>query len=213
MMLASGAPALAASSRTLQIDGTICRMNRPVERMIIESDSGSRIRLILDRAAIAFKGHTYDRVDLRPGDRVHIVAVRGRGAYLVARSLDLTMRVDEALVDTIFRSHHTVLGRFTEADRKSDSFTLQMPERRFVHVDAAKASDPDGGRVPVRVFRRGDLLEVRGSWIARDRLRASTITVMTDREPSFCQNEARRGEMNADTTEREASEKAFLDHH
>ncbi len=120
------------------------------------------------------------------------------------------MRGDDALVDTIFRSHHTILGRFTGGDRKDNSFTLQMPERHFVHVDAAAATDPDG-RVLVSRFRRGDLLEVRGAWTGTDRLRASTVTVVTDREPSFCRNEARRGEMDADTTEREASEKAFLD--
>ncbi len=86
-MLANTAVAFAALPPPLQIKGTICRMNRDVDRMIIDSDAGSRIRLIVGRAPVTFKGRPYDRADLRAGDRVHLVAVRGRGANRVARSL------------------------------------------------------------------------------------------------------------------------------
>ena len=103
--------AQSAAGSTLNTDGTVCRMNRSMDRMIMLTDAGPRIRVALGRAvAIRFNSKAYDRNDLRPGDRVHVVAERGT-AGLLARQVDLTMRVGDALVDSIFRTHHTTVGR------------------------------------------------------------------------------------------------------
>jgi len=191
------------------IDGTVCRMNRAVDRLIVASDAGPRVRVAVGRVPITYGGHRYDRADLRPGDRVHLQADRG-GAYLLARSIDLTMRVDDALVDSIFRSHRTVVGRFGVREAKTEFFSLRMPFSRFVRVDARAAYGPNG-RVWVSSLKPGDLLEIRGTWPSKDLLRASSIAVITDREPSFCRTQARRGEVEGETASREAHEQSFLD--
>lgn len=198
-------PALAAT-----IDGTVCRMNRSVDRLIISGDRGARLRVAVNHVPIMFHGKAYDRADLRPGDRVHLIARRSGRGFLLAHSLDVTMRVDDALVDSIFRSHHTVVGRFAVREARTEFFSLHLPQRRFIRVDAGEAYGPSG-RVVVSSLKPGDLLEVRGTWASKDLLRASAITVITDREPSFCRNQAQRGEMDAETTSREAEEQAFLD--
>ena len=63
----------------------------------------------------------------------------------------------------------------------------------------------------VSSLKPGDLLEIRGSWPSKELLRASSINVITDREPSFCRTAARPGEYQADTASREADEQKFLD--
>jgi hypothetical protein len=195
---------------TLSIDGTICRMNRAVDRMIIRSDNGPRARLAVGHSIpIRYQSQSYDRADLRPGDRVHVVAERGESAGLLARNLDVTMRVDEALVDSIFRSHRTITGRFAVREAKTEFFSLHMPGERYVRVDAKSAYGPNG-RVRVASLHSGDLLELRGTWLSKERLQASSINVITDYEPSFCTTSARRGEMGGETAAREADERRFL---
>src|SRR5689334_10911217 len=105
VLAAQAAPAATA----ITTEGTVCRMNRSIDRMIILTDAGSRIRIALGRSVpIRFNAQAYDRNDLRPGDRVRVVASPGT-AGLLARSVDITMRVGDALVDSIFRSHHTIV--------------------------------------------------------------------------------------------------------
>ncbi|HKB81223.1 MAG TPA: hypothetical protein VKH35_16055 [Thermoanaerobaculia bacterium] len=193
------------------IDGTICRMNRGVDRIILDGDSGSRLRVAVGKVPLSFKGHAYDRVDLRPGDRVRLVARRTED-HLVARSLEVTMRVDDQLVDSFFRSHRPITGRFARREGKKEIFSIHLPQRRFVRVDAKGATGPDG-HVPVRVvsFRPGDLLELHGRWETTDLFRAASINVLTDYEPSFCRNQARRGEYSTETQMRESDERSFLD--
>jgi hypothetical protein len=199
--------ALAASS--LSITGTVCRMNRSIDRIIILTDAGPRVRMALGRPVpIRFNAKTYDRNDLRPGDRVRIVADRGT-AGLLARQVDVTMRVGDALVDSIFRTHHTIVGRFAVREAKTEFFSLRLPELRYVRVDAKAAYGPNG-RVWVSSLKPGDLLEIRGTWPEKDFLHASSIDVVTDREPSFCRTAARRGEISGDTQAREADERKFL---
>jgi len=207
MFLALVAVQLQAMS--LSIDGTVCRMNRSIDRLIIRSDNGPRVRVALGHSIpILFESSTYDRADLRSGDRVHIDAVRDDGS-LVARSLNLTMRVNDALVDSIFRSHKTVTGRFAVREAKTEYFSMRLPHQRYVRVDAKSAYGPQG-RVRVGSLKSGDLLEVRGTWPSRDLLQATSISVITDYEPSFCTTSARRGEIAAETTAREADEQRFL---
>ena len=194
----------------LSLDGTVCRMNRSVDRLIIRSDSGPRVRVNLDDdVPVVYRTHSYDRDDLRPGDRVHIEAKRGEEG-LDAKKIDVTMRVDDALVDSIFRSHRTVTGRFASREAKTEFFSLHLPNQRFIRVDAKSAYGPTG-RVRVSSLRSGDLLEVRGAWKSKELLQASSITVLTNQEPSFCTASARRDEIAAETTAREADEQRFLD--
>ena len=196
---------------SVSVDGTVCRMNRSIDRMIIKADSGSRLRLSLNRVCpINFQSHLYDRADLRAGDRVHIVATRGPNFELVAHSVDVTMRVDDALVDSIFRSHKTVTGRFAAREAKTDFFSLRLPLQRSVRVDAKSAIGPSG-RVAVGSLKPGDLLEVKGTWLSKELLQASTINVLTNYEPSFCSTAARRNEVQMETSHREAEEQRFLD--
>ena len=198
------------AARPLLIDGTVCRMNRAVDRLIIGSDAGARVRIALARSApVRMNSHNYDRVDLRPGDRVHIAADRG-GEGLVARGVDVTMRVDDALVDSIFRSHRTLTGRFAVREAQSEFFSMRLSGQKYVRINAKSAYGPNG-RVWVSKLRPGDLLEVRGSWPSKDLLLASSINVITDHEPSFCTTAARRGEMSGETHSREADEQKFLD--
>jgi hypothetical protein len=198
-----------AAASTLTTDGTVCLMNRSIDRMIILTDAGPRIRVALGRSVpIRFNAKTYDRNDLRPGDRVHVVADRGTGG-LLAQQVDLTMRVGDALVDSIFRSHHTIVGRFAVREAKTEFFSLRLPELHYVRVDAKGAYGPNG-RVWVSSLKPGDLLELRGTWPSKDLLKASSIEVVTDREPSFCRTAARRGELSGDTEAREADERKFL---
>ncbi len=199
----------AVAAGTLSIDGTLCRMNRSIDRMIILTDAGPRVRVALGGPIpIRFNAKTYDRNDLRPGDRVRVVAERGT-AGLLARQVDITMRVGDALVDSIFRTHHTVVGRFAVREARTEFFSLRLPESHYIRVDAKAAYGPNG-RVWVSSLKPGDLLEIRGTWPSKDFLRATSIDVVTDREPSFCRTAARRGELSSDTEAREADEKKFL---
>lgn len=199
-----------AHGSPIAIDGTVCRMNRAIDRMIIKSDGGSRFRVTLGRAVpVNFQSHLYDRADLRTGDRIHVVATR-QDFDLLAKSVDVTMRVDDALVDSIFRSHHTVTGRFAAREAKTEFFSLHLPLQRFVRVDAKSAYGPNG-RVSVSSLMPGDLLEVKGTWVSKDLLQATTINVLTNYEPSFCSTAARRNEMDMETAHREADEQRFLD--
>ncbi len=204
---------IAVQSRAaIAIDGTVCRMNRAIDRLIVRADNGHRIRVAVGHSLpILFRSHAYDRADLRAGDRVHIEAARGAQVGLVARKVDLTMRVDEALVDSIFRSHKTVTGRFAMREGKTDFFSLHCPNRRYVRVDAKAAYGP-AGRVLVASLKSGDLLEVRGAWPSKDLLQATSINLITDHEPSFCTISARRNETTTgETSAREADEQRFLD--
>ena len=211
-MCLSGALIAMQSGAAIAIDGTVCRMNRGIDRLIVRSDDGPRLRVAVAHSIpILFRSQEYDRADLRAGDRVHIEATRSAGVGLVARKVDLTMRVDEALVDSIFRSHRTVTGRFAMREGKTDFFTLRCPNRRYVRVDAKSAYGPDG-LVRVASLRSGDLLEVRGAWPSKDLLQATSINIITDHEPSFCTISARRNESTAgETSAREADEQRFLD--
>ncbi|HMC23808.1 MAG TPA: hypothetical protein VKL19_18270 [Thermoanaerobaculia bacterium] len=198
------------AARPLMIDGTVCRMNRAVDRLIIGSDAGSRVRIAVGHSVpIRMNAHNYDRADLRPGDRVHIAADRSSEG-LVARGIDVTMRVDDALVDSIFRSHRMLTGRFAIREAKTEFFSMRLPGQKYVRVDAKSAYGPNG-RVRVSKLRSGDLIEVRGSWPSKNLLQASSINVITDHEPSFCTTAARRGEMSGETHAREADEQKFLD--
>jgi hypothetical protein len=125
----------------VEIEGTVCRCNRSVDRLILEV-GGKRQRVAVDRSVrVTFEGRWYEAGDLRPGDRILV---------------------------------------FGERD---DTGTL----------------------------RPGDLLEIGGTWTKQGEIRASSIRVLTDDEPSSCLQRARQGETKEDTATREAAEQRFLD--
>jgi len=50
------------AARPLMIDGTVCRMNRAVDRLIIGSDAGSRVRIAVGHSVpIRMNAHNYDQ--------------------------------------------------------------------------------------------------------------------------------------------------------
>jgi hypothetical protein len=207
-VLLLAAPPLVAQTYT--IDGTVCRMSRSVDRVIIGTDDGQRSRVVLRRSTpVSFEGSRSDRSDLRLGDRVRVLAHEDR-SHMDAESVDVRLRTADALLDSLLRSHRTIVGRFGVREAKTEFFSLHLPGGNYVRVDAKSAYGPNG-RVRVSSLKPGDLLEIRGSWPKKDLLQASSIRVMTDSEPSFCQSHARRGESSETTKVREADERKFLD--
>jgi hypothetical protein len=204
---------LAASplvAQTYTIDGTVCRMSRSVDRMIIGTDAGQRARIVLRRLTpVSFEGKRSDRGDLRLGDRVRVRA-HADGSHMDAESFDVRLRTADALLDSFLGSHRTIVGRFAVREAQTEFFSLHLPGGNYVRVDAKSAYGPNG-RVRVSSLKSGDLLEIRGSWPKKGLLQASSIRVMTDAEPSFCQSHARRGESAEVTRIRQAEERKFLD--
>ena len=195
------------AAQPLKFDGTICRMNRAADRMIVESDAGPRLRITAEDAAVTFEGIRYDLLDLRPGDRVHVAGNRN-GSQIRASAIDTGIRVPDALLDSLFPSH-TVVGRFAVREAQTEFFSLHLPGRNYVRVDAKSAYGPNG-RVRVASLKPGDLLEIRGDWPSKDLLRASSIDVVTDKENASCREHGRRNEPADDTAAREADEENFL---
>ena len=207
-LLLAASPLVAQSSYTN--DGTVCRMNRAVDRMIVGTDDGQRVRVVLRRSTpISFEGNRSERSDLRLGDRVHLIAHED-GSHLDADSVEVRLRTADALLDTLLGSRRTIVGRFGVREAKTEFFSLHLPGGNYVRVDAKSAYGPHG-RVRVSSLKPGDLLEIRGSWPKKGLLQASSIRVMTDTEPSFCQSHARRGETAETSKMREAEERKFLD--
>lgn len=194
-------------AQPMKFDGTICRMNRAADRMIIESDSGARLRIVADDAQVTFEGIGYDIADVRPGDRVRIAGNRN-GGQIRATAIDARVRAADALAGSLFPSR-TIVGRFAVREAQTEFFTLHLPGNHFVRVDAKSAYGPDG-RVRVSALLPGDLLELRGEWAQKDLLRASSISVITSKENASCRDHARSGEPAGDTAAREAAEDAFL---
>jgi hypothetical protein len=177
--------------------------------MIVGTDDGQRVRAVLRRStSVSFQGNRSDRSDLRLGDRVHLIAHQD-GSHIDAESVDVRLRTADALLDSLLGSHRTIVGRFAVREAKTEFFSLSLPGGNYVRVDAKSAYGPNG-RVRVSSLKSGDLLEIRGSWPKKGLLQASSIRVMTDTEPSFCQSHARRGESSETTKIREADERKFL---
>jgi hypothetical protein len=190
-------------------DGTVCRMNRAVDRMIVGADDGQRVRVVLRRSTpVSFEGNRSERSDLRLGDRVRLIAHED-GSHMDADSIEVRLRTADALLDSLLGSRRTIVGRFGVREAKTEFFSLHLPGGNYVRVDAKSAYGPNG-RVRASSLKPGDLLEIRGSWPKKGLLQASSIRVMTDTEPSFCRSHARRGESSETTKMREADERKFL---
>jgi len=189
--------ALPAFAQPMTFDGTICRMNRAADRMIIGADAGPRLRIVADHPKVTYEGIKYDLLDLRPGDHVRIGGNRN-GSMIRATAIDTKVHVPAEITADALVPSRTIVGRFADG---GDIFTLALPGQHRLRVD--------GSRVRVGALHNGDLLEVRGER-SDDILRATSINVITDREDASCRENAMRGESPADTAAREASEIRFL---
>jgi hypothetical protein len=199
--------ALPAAAQPMTFEGTICRMGREAERMIIGSEAGPRLRIASDHAAVLYEGIAHDRADLRTGDRVRIQGNR-EGATIRATTIDRHLKVPDIVTEALFPTK-TLTGRFGVREAKTEFFMLQLPGQNYLRVDAKAAYGPHG-RVYVSSLKSGDLLEVRGDRPSKDLLIASYIDVITDKEDANCRENARRGESKEDTAAREAAELKFL---
>ena len=133
-VLLLAAPPLVAQTYT--IDGTVCRMSRSVDRVIIGTDDGQRSRVVFRRSTpISFEGSRSDRSDLRLGDRVRVLAHED-GSHMDAESVDVRLRTADALLDSLLRSHRTIVGRFGVREAKTEFFSLHLPGGNYVRVDA-----------------------------------------------------------------------------
>ena len=175
--------------------------------MIVATDAGPRLRVVADDAAISFEGIAYDRLDLRPGDRLRVTGNRN-GSQIRATTIDTRVRIANALFDSLFPTKR-LIGRFGVREAQTEFFMLHLPGEHYVRVDAKSAYGPKG-RVRASSLKPGDLLEIQGDWPSKDLLKASYINVITDKENDNCRTTARRGESKADTTARENDETKFL---
>jgi RNase P/RNase MRP subunit p29 len=200
-----------AVAQAVQVVGTACRVNRSVDRMIVADEEGRRWWVSLSRdVVVTFEGDRSDAEDLRPGDRVRVEGGQLRGR-LEADRLDVEIRIGEALLDAVLRTRRRLVGRFAVREARTEFFSLRVvPGGDYVRVDARAAYGPQG-RMRVSRFRSGDLLELDGSWTNDKELKASSITLLTDEEPTNCRSRARRGETKEATAAREAEEQEFLD--
>ena len=204
------AGAVVAHGEAVEIEGTLCRTNRSVDRLIVDV-GGQRHRVAVDSSArVTFEGEWYEAEDLRPGDRILVFAERDRAGILHPLRIDVRVRVGEALLDALLGTRPRLIGRFAVREAKTEFFSLNVPGNDYVRVDAKAAYGPRG-RVRVSTLRVGDLLEIDGTWTREGEIRASSIRVLTDDEPGGCRQHARRDETGQDSAARETVEQRFLD--
>jgi hypothetical protein len=204
------AGAVVAHGEAVEIEGTLCRANRSVDRLIVEA-AGRRHLVAVDRSArVTFEGRRYETDDLRPGDRIRLFAERDPAGIFHPLGIDVQVPAGAALLDALLGTRPRLIGRFAVREAKTEFFMLNLPGPDYVRVDAKAAYGPHG-RVWVSTLRPGDLLEIDGTWTKKDEIRASSIRVLTDVEPGACRNHARQGETGEATAARETAEQRFLD--
>ena len=187
----------------VRIDGRVCRMNRSVDRLIVMTDSGARLRIAAGSTAqFAFGRERFEPGDLRPGDPVRIAGRRTADGVIEAGTVRLRPDLVDAIWEVLVPSRSkSLVGRFAVREAQTEFFSLDLPGMNFVRVDARAAYGPKG-RVRVSTLKSGDLLEVRGEWTKDDLFRASYIDVQTGHEPVSCRVKL--------SPEDAAAEQAFL---
>lgn len=199
-----------AHGEAVEIEGTVCRANRSVDRLILEVGGKRQLVAVDTSVRVTFDGKWYEAVDLRPGDKVLVFGDRDGSGTLRSLRIDVQVRVGDALVDALLGARPRLIGRFAVREAKTEFFSLNVPGDDYVRVDAKAAYGPRG-RVRVSTLRPGDLLEIGGTWTKKGEIRASSISILTDDEPGSCRQHAREGETREDTATREAAEQRFLD--
>lgn len=169
---------------TVYVDGRACRMNRSVDRLIVMTDSGARVRVIANGSAFTLDGARVDAGDLRPGDQISVVGRRADGGVVEAEAVEVRPRLADAIFEALV-PRKTLIGRFAVREAQTEFFSFDMGGMNYVRVDARSAYGPKG-RVRVGTLRSGDLLELDGTWDGRDVFRASSINVINDVEPPSC---------------------------
>ena len=195
---------------TTTVTGTICRMNRSADRLILASEERGRLRIgIPSETEVTFEGGSFRVEDLRPGARIRVIGASSDDR-IEAAAVDVKLKVADTL-DALLGPRKTIVGRFSVREAKTEYFSLNTGEGNYVRVEAKSAYGPKG-RVRVSDLRSGDLLELSGDWKSKGELHASYIKLITDEEPASCRSRARRGETKEQTTAREVTERNFLDH-
>jgi hypothetical protein len=200
--------ALISTTTPVDVKGTICRLNRRADRMIVRADDGTRMNVLIgDSSRVTFEKDVYDADDLRPGDRVRIVG-RQSDVRVDAEAVDVQLKVAETIVDALLGLKPPLVGRFATREAKTEFFSFHLPGGRYIRVDAKSAYGPKG-RVWVSTLRSGDLLELSGEWKSDSLYRASGIRILTDEESSKCR--AAAGETKEQKAERQTADQKFLE--
>lgn len=194
----------------VRLDGLICRANRDASRYIVMTDQGERVPLFIgESAAVTFEGAPITPRDLLPGEKVTVLGRWLEDSTMKADSVNVRIRIAHAIADALLGIKPRLIGRFAVREAKTEFFSLRLPDGDYIRVDAKAAYGPRG-RVRVGTLRSGDLLELDGTWTRERELRASSITILTDREASSCGSRARL-ETKDQTAAREQREKKFLE--
>jgi hypothetical protein len=200
-----------AHAEAVDVSGTVCRLSRHGDRLVVALDRGPRVPVAIPGTArVTFEGAWYEADDIRPGDKVQIFGDRRPKGHIEALRVDVQVRATDALLDALFRTKPRLVGRFAVREAATEFFSLNVPGMDYVRVDAKGAYGPKG-RVWVSTLSSGDLLEIDGTWVDKDEIRASYIRILSTEEPGSCREKARRGETLEETAAREAAERRFLD--
>jgi hypothetical protein len=192
----------------VQIQGTICRLNRHADRMIVLTDEGTRTPVVMgDLTTVTFEKTSHRADDLRLGDRIHVSGLQGEDR-IEADTVDVHLKVAETIVDALLGIKPPLVGRFGSREARTEYFSFELPDGRYIRVDARSAYGAKG-RVWVSTLRSNDLLELSGEWKGDNLYRASTIRVLTDEESSRCRPIA--GETKEAKAKRLETEQRFLD--
>ena len=203
LVVASAAASAEPSDDRVRIDGRACRINRSVDRLIVVTGSGDRLRVVAESARFTFGRERFEPADLRPGDPVRIAGRLAKNDVIEADTLRVRPDVADAVWEALFPSRsQSLVGRFAVREAQTEFFSLNLPGTNYLRIDA-KGAYGGGGRVRVSSLKSGDLLEVRGEWVKDDLFRASYIDIQTDNEPASC-----KAKLSPDDA---AAEKAFLD--
>ena len=174
------------SDDAVRIDGRACRINRSVDRLIVMTDSGDRLRVVAESTHFTFGRERFEPADLRPGDPVRVAGRLKKNDLVEADTVRVRPDVADAVWEALFPSKSpSLVGRFAVREAQSEFFSLNLPGMNYIRVDA-KGAYGGSGRVRVSSLKSGDLLEVRGEWVKDDLFRASNIDIQTDNEPASC---------------------------
>ncbi|MGH9219998.1 MAG: hypothetical protein ACRD1W_11895 [Vicinamibacterales bacterium] len=181
----TGASAQSAHDQ-VRTDGRVCRINRSVDRLIVMTDSGDRLRIVAESTRFTFGRERFEPADLRPGDPVRVAGRLKKHDVVEADTVRVRPDVADAVWEALFPSRsQSLVGRFAVREAQTEFFSLNLPGMNYVRIDA-KGAYGGNGRVRASSLKSGDLLEVRGEWVKDDLFRASYIDIQTDNEPAGC---------------------------